>query len=164
MGVISLGTGQMAFGIGRRELIAGLGSAALAWPLAARAQQAAIPVVGYLSGMSPDASIEALADFRRGLTETGYVEGRNLAIEYRWLDGRYDQIPTMLADLVKRRVAALPDSCTAANHVIGVQDPFIPFGLERQHRGHRECREGSPGSDAGSCPRRAATDGLVRLY
>jgi putative tryptophan/tyrosine transport system substrate-binding protein len=53
-----------------------------------RAQQAAIPVVGYLSGMSPDASIEALADFRRGLAETGCVEGRNLAIEYRWLEGR----------------------------------------------------------------------------
>jgi putative ABC transport system substrate-binding protein len=116
MGVISLGMGQMAFGIGRRELIAGLGSAALAWPLAARAQQAAIPVVGYLSGMSPDASIEALADFRRGLAETGYVEGRNLAIEYRWLEGRYDQIPTMLADLVKRRVAviAVPNTTTAA--------------------------------------------------
>ena len=106
----------MAFGIGRRELIAGLGSAALAWPLAARAQQAAIPVVGYLSGMSPDASIEALADFRRGLTETGYVEGRNLAIEYRWLEGRYDQFPMMLADLVKRRVAviAVPNTTTAA--------------------------------------------------
>jgi putative tryptophan/tyrosine transport system substrate-binding protein len=77
----------MAFGIGRRELIAGLGSAALAWPHGARAQQPAVPVVGYLSGMSPDDSINSLADFRRGLAETGYVEGRNLAIEYRLARG-----------------------------------------------------------------------------
>jgi putative tryptophan/tyrosine transport system substrate-binding protein len=106
----------MAFGIGRRELIAGLGSAALAWPHAARAQHPTIPVVGYLSGTSPDDSIEILADFRRGLAETGYVEGRNLAIEYRWLEGRYDRIPTMLGDLVERRVAviAVPNTTTAA--------------------------------------------------
>jgi putative ABC transport system substrate-binding protein len=97
----------MAFGIGRRELIAGLGSAALAWPLAARAQQAAIPVVGYLSGTSPDDSIGILADFRRGLAETGYVEGRNVAIEYRWLEGRYDRIPAMLGDLVEHRVTVI---------------------------------------------------------
>jgi putative ABC transport system substrate-binding protein len=106
----------MAFGIGRRELIAGLGSAALAWPHAARAQHPTIPVVGYLSGTSPDDSIEILADFRRGLAETGYVEGRNLAIEYRWLEGRYDRIPTMLGDLVERRVAviAVANTTTAA--------------------------------------------------
>jgi len=106
----------MAFGIGRRELIAGLASAALAWPNAARAQQPAIPVVGYLSGTSPDDSIDILADFRRGLAETGYVEGRNLAIEYRWLEGRYDRIPMMLADLVERRVAviAVANTTTAA--------------------------------------------------
>jgi putative tryptophan/tyrosine transport system substrate-binding protein len=105
----------MTFGIGRRELIAGLGCAALAWH-AARAQQPAYPVVGYLSGTSPDDSIRIVADFRRGLAETGYVEGRNLAIEYRWLEGRYDQIPTMLADLVKRRVAviAIANTTTAA--------------------------------------------------
>ena len=66
-----------------------------------------MPVVGYLSGMSPDEPIEILAEFRRGLAETGYVEGRNLAIEYRWLEGRYDLIPTMLADLVERRVAVI---------------------------------------------------------
>ena len=106
----------MAFGIGRRELIAGLGSAALAWPHTARAQKPTMPVVGYLSGTSPDDSIDIVADFRRGLAETGYVEGRNLTIEYRWLEGRYDQIPTMLADLVKRRVAliAIANTTTAA--------------------------------------------------
>jgi putative tryptophan/tyrosine transport system substrate-binding protein len=106
----------MAFGIGRRELIAGVGSAALAWPHAARAQQPAIPVVGYLSGTSPDDSIEIVTDFRRGLAETGYAEGRDLAIEYRWLEGRYDRIPTMLGDLVGRRVAviAVANTTTAA--------------------------------------------------
>ena len=106
----------MTFGIGRRELIAGLGSAALAWPNAARAQKPATPVVGYLSGTSPDDSIDIVADFRRGLAETGYVEGRNVAIEYRWLQGRYDRIPTMLGDLVERRVAviAVTNTTTAA--------------------------------------------------
>jgi putative ABC transport system substrate-binding protein len=70
--------------------------ASVAWPNAARAQKSAIPVVGYLSGTSPDDSINIVADFRRGLAETGYVEGRNVAIEYRWLEGRYDRIRTML--------------------------------------------------------------------
>jgi putative tryptophan/tyrosine transport system substrate-binding protein len=106
----------MTFGIGRRELIAGLGSAALAWPNAARAQKPATPVVGYLGGTSPYDSIDIVADFRRGLAETGYVEGRNVAIEYRWLQGRYDGIPTMLGDLVERRVAviAVANTTTAA--------------------------------------------------
>jgi putative ABC transport system substrate-binding protein len=91
----------------RREFLTLFASTAAAWPLAVRAQQPAIPVVGYLSGLSPDDSIEILADFRRGLAETGYVEGQNLAIEYRWLEGRYDRIPTMLADLVERGVALI---------------------------------------------------------
>ena len=78
----------MAFGIGRRELIAGLGSAALAWSHAARAQKPAIPVVGISAARRQTTSIAILVDFRRGLAETGYVEGRNLAIEYRWLEGR----------------------------------------------------------------------------
>src|SRR6516165_6669696 len=100
----------------RREFITLFGSAAAAWPLAARAQTPAMPVVGYLSGTSPNDSIDILADFRRGLAETGYVEGRNLAIEYRWLEGRYDRIPTMLGDLVERRVAviAVANTTTAA--------------------------------------------------
>jgi ABC-type uncharacterized transport system substrate-binding protein len=106
----------MAFGIGRRELIASLGSAALAWSNAARAQKRTIPVLGYLSGTSPNDSIDIVADFRRGLAETGYVEGRNLAIEYRWLEGHYDRIPMMLGDLVERRVAviAVANTTTAA--------------------------------------------------
>jgi putative ABC transport system substrate-binding protein len=75
----------------RRDFITLISGAALAWPQAARAQRPAIPVIGYLSGTSPDDSIGILADFRHGLAETGYVEGRNVAIEYRWLEGRYDR-------------------------------------------------------------------------
>jgi len=99
----------------RREFIALMGASVI-WPFAARAQKPGIPVVGYLSGTSPDDSIDIAADFRRGLAETGYVEGGNVAIEYRWLEGRYDRIPTMLGDLVKRRVAviAVANTTTAA--------------------------------------------------
>jgi putative ABC transport system substrate-binding protein len=97
----------------RRDFVLGLGAAV--WPAAARTQQP-MPVIGYLSGRTAEDSIDSLADFRRGLGEAGYVEGRNVAIEYRWLEGRYDRIPTMLADLIERRVAviAIPNTTTAA--------------------------------------------------
>ena len=91
----------------RREFITLLGGAAAAWPLAARAQQPTMPVIGYLSGRTPRDSVEVLADFRRGLAETGFLEGQNVAIEYRWLEGHYDRIQEMVADLVQRRVAVI---------------------------------------------------------
>jgi putative ABC transport system substrate-binding protein len=97
----------------RREFIAGLGSAA-AWPLAARAQQPAVPVIGFLFSGSLEARRDDLAMFLRGLAETGYVEGRNVAIEYRWADNRTDRLPALAADLVRRKVAVIATFLTSS--------------------------------------------------
>jgi putative ABC transport system substrate-binding protein len=99
----------------RRDFITLLGGAA-ACPLAARAQPQGLPVIGYLSARTPGDSVEVLADFRRGLAETGFVEGQNVAIEYRWLEGHYERLQEMLADLVRLRVAviAIPNTTGSA--------------------------------------------------
>ena len=88
----------------RREFIAALGCAAAAWPLAARGQQRAMPVIGYLSGRTADSEASMLVSVRRGLADVGYAEGRNVAIEYRFTDGRYDRQSGQLTDLTQRKV------------------------------------------------------------
>ena len=96
----------MTVTIGRRKFFATLGGAA-AWPLAVRAQQPAMPVIGYLATGSAEVMTHRLAAFRKGLNETGYVEGHNVAIEYRWAQNEYDRLPELAADLVRRRVSII---------------------------------------------------------
>jgi putative ABC transport system substrate-binding protein len=98
----------MTVTIGRRKLLAALGGAAVAWPLAALAQQQpSMPVIGFLSGGSPTGYRSGVVGFRTGLNETGFVEGRNVAIDYRWMDGHFDRLPEAANELVRRRVAVI---------------------------------------------------------
>src|SRR4051794_31067347 len=94
----------------RRNFLALVGGTAVSTvvrPVAPRAQQGALPVVAFINGATLDASGRFLAMFRKGLSETGYVEGRNVTVEYHWLDGHYETVPGLLADMIRRRVAVL---------------------------------------------------------
>ena len=116
----------MTVTIGRRELLAALGGAAAAWPLAARAQQPAMPVVGFMNINTAESVPDLVVAFRQGLRETGFVEGQNVAVKYRWAQGHYDRFPELAAEFVRRQVAVIaatggepsPQSAKAATQTI----------------------------------------------
>jgi len=125
--MIPSGMEQMAINIGRRHFISGLGGTAVAWPLAARAQQPALPVVGFLNAGMPDEYSDYLRPFRESLKESGYVEGENVVIEYRSAENEPDRLPVLVADLVRQRVNVIVAFSAPASVVAAKATTMIPI-------------------------------------